>query len=194
MKETNKAILVIDMQNDFVLPGAPLCVSGAIETIPAITEFLNFGRKNGWTVIFVCRVHRQSGVDAETFRRHHFRDGSGICVAGSDGAELVEGIIKEPGDILVTKTRFDAFFNTDLETVLRGAGIGEVYITGTQYPNCVRSTAVGAIQRDYAVTVVTDCCSASSPEIAAHNIADMRVMGIDCLTSDEIIKSIKNGI
>mgnify|MGYP001077971669 FL=1 len=88
---------------------------------------------------------------------------------------------------MVAKTRFDAFFRTDLEVLLRGLGTEEVYICGTQYPNCVRSTAVGAIERDYAVTVVTDCCSAATPAIAEANIADMRAMGIQCLPSGDIM-------
>lgn len=194
MKDVGKAILVIDMQNDFVLPGAPLCVAGAMSTVPAISEFLRFGRREGWLVIFVCRIHRASGIDAECFRRHLFDAGSGFCVEGSAGAAIVDGLRREPQDLVVAKTRFDAFFHTDLETVLRSAGIGELFITGTQYPNCVRSTAVGAMERDYKVTVVTDCCSAATPEIAEANIYDMSKMGIPCVTSKEVIKSEYNGI
>ena len=184
---TAKAILVIDMQRDFVLPSSVCCVAGAQATVPAISRMLEYARASGWAVIHIVRRHRPGGVDAEPFRRHLFADGGQFCVEGSGGARIVSGLEPRPGDYVVAKTRFDAFFRTDLEVLLRGLGTEEVYICGTQYPNCVRSTAVGALERDYAVTVVTDCCSAATTAIAEANIADMRAMGIQCLPSGDIM-------
>ena len=145
------------MQRDFVLPSSVCCVAGAQATVPAISRMLEYARASGWAVIHIVRRHRPGGVDAEHFRRHLFAGGGQFCVEGSEGARIVSGLEPRPGDYVVAKTRFDAFFRTDLEVLLRGLGTEEVYICGTQYPNCVRSTAVGAIERDYAVTVVTDC-------------------------------------
>lgn len=184
--ENNSAILVIDMQRDFVLPLSPCCVAGALATVPAITAMLRYARSAGWAVIHVVRRHRPGGVDAELFRRHLFADGGTFCTGGTPGADIVEGLEPQPGDYVVAKTRFDAFFGTDLEILLRGLGIGRVYICGTQYPNCVRATAVGALERDYSVTVLTDCCSAATCAVAQANIADMQAMGIQCLPSADI--------
>ena len=61
-----------------------------------------------------------------------------------------------------------------------------VIISGTQYPNCIRGTAADAMSYDYDVTVVTDCCSAKTPEIASANITDMENMGIECITLEEL--------
>lgn len=182
------AILVIDMQNDFVLPGAPLEVAGAYATLPAIGRFLDYGRAKGWAVIYVCRAHRASGADAELFRRHLFEEGRPFCVAGTEGAEVVAAIAPQQGDYTVAKLRFSAFFGTDLDILLRGLGVRNIFITGTQYPNCVRSTAVDSMSRDYLTVVVTDCCSAATESVAAANIADLRNMGIPCITSAEIMK------
>lgn len=80
------------------------------------------------------------------------------------------------------------FFGTDLDIVLRGLEVKNVYVTGTQYPNCIRSTAVDSMGLDYNTTVVTDCCSAATAEVAAANIFDLRNMGIPCVSSEEIMK------
>ncbi len=186
--QAKNAILVIDMQNDFVLPSSPTHVAGAYATIPAISRFLEYGRKNGWQIIYLKRIHRPSGVDAELFRRHFFEEGHPICVPGSEGAEIVSQIKPEATDIEINKQRFSGFFGTDLLLVLRGLGVENIYITGTQYPNCIRSTAVDAMGYDYNTTVVTDCCSAATPEIAQANILDIENMGISCVSSAEIMK------
>lgn len=181
-------ILVIDMQNDFVLPGAPMCVSGAFATLPAIKRFLDYGKMHDWAVIYIYRIHRESGVDAELFRRHFFTEGHPFCVAGTTGAAIPDEIAPEPGDICVEKQRFSAFFGTDLDIILRGLGTKNVFITGTQYPNCIRSTAVDAMSLNYNTTVVTDCCSAATAEVANANIFDLRNMGIPCIPSSEIMQ------
>lgn len=182
------AILVIDMENDFVLPDSPMRVEGAYATLPAIKNFLDFGRKNDWAVIYIYRIHRISGVDAELFRRHFFEEGHPFCIEGTKGAAIPDEIAPQPGDIKVTKQRFSAFFGTDLDIILRGLGVKNVYLTGTQYPNCVRSTAVDSMGLDYNTTVVTDCCSAATEEVANANIYDLRNMGIPCIPSSEIMK------
>ncbi|MDE6301917.1 MAG: cysteine hydrolase [Muribaculaceae bacterium] len=187
LTHAENVILVIDMENDFVLPGSPMRVEGAYATLPAIKKFLDFGRANDWAVIYIYRIHRPSGVDAELFRRHFFEEGHPFCIAGTKGAEIPDEIAPRPGDITVTKQRFSAFFGTDLDIILRGLGAKNVYLTGTQYPNCVRSTAVDSMGLDYNTTVVTDCCSAATDEVAQANIYDMRNMGIPCIDSAEIM-------
>ena len=188
LTRAENAILVIDMENDFVLPGAPMRVKGAYATLPAIRKFLDYGRANDWAVIYIYRIHRPSGIDVELFRRHFFEDGHPFCIAGTEGAAIPDEIAPKPGDISVTKQRFSAFFGTDLDIILRGLGTKNVYLTGTQYPNCVRSTAVDSMSLDYNTVVVTDCCSAASEEVATANIYDLRNMGIPCVPSSEIMQ------
>ena len=188
LTQADNAILVVDMQNDWVLPSSPLHVAGAYATLPAIAKFLDYGRVNGWAVIYIYRIHRPSGIDAELFRRHYFEEGHPICIAGTPGATIPDEIKPKQGDIRITKQRFSAFFQTDLDLVLRGLGVKKVFVTGTQYPNCIRSTAVDSMGLDYDTTVVTDCCSAATEEVANANIFDIRNMGIPCIPSSEIMK------
>ncbi|MDE6770732.1 MAG: cysteine hydrolase, partial [Muribaculaceae bacterium] len=134
LTHAENVILVVDMENDWVLPDSPMRVAGAYETLPAIKKFLDFGRANDWAVIYIYRIHRPSGIDAELFRRHFFEEGKPFCIAGTKGAAIPDEIAPQPGDIKVTKQRFSAFFGTDLDIILRGLGAKNVYITGTQYP------------------------------------------------------------
>lgn len=90
--------------------------------------------------------------------------------------------------MVIKKTRNSAFSATNLDSVLRRLEVGHIVISGTQYPNCIRGTAADAVSLDYDVTVVTDCCSARTREVAEANIFDMRNMGISCITSGELKK------
>lgn len=186
------AVLVIDMQNDFVLPGAVLCVDGAAATIPAIQDLLKYGRSKGWNIVHVIRDHMPSGYDVDAPRIKLFTNGkSGYCLGGTKGAEIVDGLKPETGDIVITKTRNSGFFNTNLDLVLRRLGVKTVVIAGTQYPNCVRGTAADAMSYDYETIICTDACSAKTKEVADANIFDMKNMGIQCLSLDEIKKTVK---
>ncbi len=183
---SNNVILIIDMQNDFILPDSPLYVKRAESTLPAIKSFLDFGRKSDWKLIYICRSHDLSGIDAEKYRLHLFHDNNGICIRGTKGFEIPDIISPQDEDLLIFKQRFSAFFCTNLDMILKRLNTKKIYITGTQYPNCIRATAVDAISRDYETIVVTDCCSAQTKEIEDNNIEDMRNMGIKCLLSKDI--------
>ena len=188
LTNAENAILVVDMENAWVSPKSPQCIQGALATLPAIKKFLDFGRKNDWAVIYLYRIHLPSGIDAENYRRHFFEEGKPFCIAGTWSADIPDEIAPQPGDIKVTKQRFSAFFATELDLILRGLGVKNVYVTGTQYPNCIRATAVDSMSLDYNTTVVTDCCSAESDEVADANIYDLKNMGIACISSEEIMK------
>lgn len=183
----NPALLIIDMQNDFVLPGAPLCVENAAATVPTIRTLLDRARASGWPVFHVIREHSRDGVDVEQGRVALFTDGSGICVPGTDGARIVDGLEPQTNEYIIRKRRFSAFFQTELDMMLRRLGIRTLLLTGTQYPNCIRGAAVDAMSLDYHAIVVTDACSARTDAVAAANILDMRNMGITCVPLAELV-------
>ena len=184
--ERGIALLIIDMQRDFVLPGAPLCVAGALPSVPVVRRLLDRARDRGWPVFHVVREHAPDGGDAEPCRRHLFRAGGGVCVAGTTGAAVVDELTPLPGERKLVKTRFSGFYRTSLEDELRALGVSTVLVAGTQYPNCVRGTAVDALYRDFRVIVVSDACSAQTPEVGEANIRDMRGMGIVCEPLDRL--------
>ena len=180
------ALLIIDMQNDFVLPGAPLCVRGAAPSVPVIRRLLLQAGPQGLPVTHIIRQHTRDGSDVEKPRQELFQEGPGICVPGTEGAQIVAALTPEPGEYIVHKRRFSAFFQTELDMLLRRLGVDTLLVTGTQYPNCVRGTAVDGMSLDYDVIVVTDACSAQTPDVEQANIRDMRNMGIRCLPLNEL--------
>ncbi|MFQ8736013.1 MAG: cysteine hydrolase family protein [Bilophila wadsworthia] len=109
-----------------------------------------------------------------------------MCVPGTKGAEIVDELAPLPDETILRKLRFSAFFQTELDMILRRLKIDTLLIAGTQYPNCVRGTATDAMSHDYNTIVVTDACSAQTDEIAATNIRDMKNMGITCVTLAEL--------
>lgn len=187
-RTADKALLIIDMQNDFVDPKGVLCVAGAKATIPAIADMVNYARsKKDWVVIYIVREHQTNGLDVDLPRVPLFTDGKpGYCVPGTWGGAIVDGLEVKDGDLVVAKTRNSAFFQTPLDNILRRLGVKTCVLAGTQYPNCVRGTANDAMSLNYETICALECCSAKTPEVAEHNIFDMRNMGIKCLPVSEI--------
>jgi nicotinamidase-related amidase len=180
------ALLVIDMQNDFVRPGAPACVSGALATVPAIVRVLEYFRARKWPVFHVIREYRRDGSDAEITRMREFTSGVPYVVAGTTGAEIVPELTPLYGEYRIVKPRFSAFLGTKLDFILRRLLVETVVICGTQYPHCIRATAYDALSRDYHTIVLTDATSAETAEVAEANIRDMSGAGIQCIDFDRL--------
>ena len=79
-----------------------------------------------------------------------------MCAEGSWGGDFYAGVRPAPGDPLVTKHRFNAFHNTDLDVILRAHGIRTIILTGVATNVCVESTARDGFMRDYYVVFTAD--------------------------------------
>ncbi|KAJ1690271.1 hypothetical protein LUZ63_014426 [Rhynchospora breviuscula] len=177
------AMLVIDMQNDYVLSESPTRIVGANAIVPSVIEAVSVAREHGVLVIWVVREHDKKGRDVELFRRHLYTDGVGPALQRSKGAELVEGLVIQDDDYKLVKTRFSAFFATNLDLLLKSCGINNLVVVGIQTPNCIRQTVFDAVSLDYKhVTVITDATAAATPEIHLANIEDMKNIGISTRT------------
>lgn len=188
MKPLTYALIIIDMQNDFVLPGAPACVAGAYATIPCIRRLLDFFRASGWPVFHVTREYRADGSDIEFTRLDEFLNKGPYILKGSKGCDVVDSLAPLEGEYRIVKNRFSGFMNTELDFILRRLGATHLVICGTQYPNCVRATIFDAISYGYPVINIIDGTSAQTPSIAEANILDLRNIGIDCINLDEFFK------
>lgn len=182
-----RALLIIDMQNDFVLPGSPVTVAGALATVPTIRRLLDAFRARAWPVLHITRAYRPDGSDVELFRREAFLRGPQYLLPGSTGADIVEELRPLLGEPVLVKPRFSAFMGTPLDLLLRRIGVRELVIAGTQYPNCIRATVLDAVCLDYTVTLVTDACSAQTDAVAQANIADMAAIGVRCMTTQQYL-------
>ncbi|KAI4329232.1 hypothetical protein L6164_021519 [Bauhinia variegata] len=181
------ALLVIDMQRDFIEDGGPMLVNGGKAIVPNVIKAVEVARQRGILIVWVVREHDPFGRDVELFRRHLYAAGKdGPTSKGSVGAELVDGLIIREGDYKLVKTRFSAFFATHLDSFLKGLGINSLVITGVQTPNCIRQTVYDAVALDYLpVTVIVDATAAASPEIHAANLFDMKNIGVATPTLQE---------
>jgi nicotinamidase-related amidase len=186
------ALLIVDMQNDFVLEGASCRIAGALASVPYIVKLLAAARAHSWLVVHVVREHRADGADVELPRRAAFARGGGYAVAGTAGAEIICELTPLAGEHCVVKPRFSAFMRTGLDALLREHGVERVVVCGTQYPNCIRATAFDALALDYHVVVAQDATSAQSLDVARANIVDLNNVGIACLAVAELIAQMAN--
>ncbi len=187
MRDSAKtALLIIDMQNDFVLPDSPGCIAGAHATIPKLVKVLEYYRKKDKPVFHVVREYREDGSDIEGFRYQDFVDGKKFVVPGTPGCEIVKELTPTEGEYRIVKNNFSGFMNTELDFMLRRLSVTDLVVTGTQYPNCVRTTVYDAVALGYTVTLATDATSAATPEITEANIKDIRNIGVRCILADEL--------
>lgn len=159
---TRTALLVVDMTNDFLLPGAPQEVAAGREMANALAMLIAECRRAAIPIIYTSHVHRPDGSDmgrmAEAF--DYLVDDQRRPVAlieGTEGVEVFDPLRPQPGDVLITKHRYSAFFNTDLDTVLHTKGIDTLLIAGVATNVCSESTARDATFRDYKVIFLSDC-------------------------------------
>ena len=193
MAENTYALVVIDMQNDFVLPGSPACVAGAYDTVPIIKRLLDFFRVNKLPVFHVVREYRADGSDIEMNRLEGFLRKGRYLVPGTKGSEIVDPLRPLEGEYRIVKNRYSCFMNTELDFMLRRIGVTHLVVCGTQYPNCIRSTIFDAVCHGYHVINIIDATSAQTPDIAKANIVDIRNIGVDCIFLDEFMLSFNKG-
>ncbi len=191
MTKMNKvALLIIDMQNDFVVGNAHCKVQEAIHLLPAMRQTLDFFRSKHLPVFHITRSYQEDGNNAEITRRKDFQEGRKYIVVGTKGAEIVEELIPLPGEEVLVKPRFSAFFATELAGMLRRLEIDHVVVIGVNTANCVRATVFDAISHDFETTVLRDATASSTREIAEDNLRDMQAMGVHCPSLEEFVRSL----
>ncbi|WP_372012886.1 isochorismatase family protein [Tistrella mobilis] len=160
------AILIIDMQHDFVDDDAPIACPGAREIVPAIRHLSAAARAAGLPVIYTRESHRRQrvdfGLELEYGETLH-------CVEGTRGVEIIDELAPDPDDYVLIKRRYSGFFATDLDLLLRGLGVDTLVLTGVATDVCVRATAQDGLQLDYRVILAEDCVAGTTR--ARHDAA-----------------------
>lgn len=154
------AIIVIDMQYDFVGENAVIpckCTPGLIENI---SRLLDFARDNGVPVIYTQEAHRPTHID---FGRELDGDEPVHCIEGTEGHRIIDELAPHEKDYVIMKRRYSAFFQTDLLVLLHSLKIDTLIIVGAATDVCVRATATDAQQYGYFVQVPKDCVAGSTP-------------------------------
>lgn len=168
------------MENGFVDPNGGHCIRYAQSTVPACAQALDLARAKGIPVFFVKRIYRADGSDVELTRYAAWKAGGRACMPASVGfnsAQAPEALRPRPGDYTIIKPRWSAFFQTELDLILRRLDVRTVILAGTTTPNCVRTTCYDAIALEYNTVVLTECCSSQTEEIQRVNLEDMQRAG-----------------
>lgn len=164
------ALLVVDMQNDFLDPQGYFARSGLdvgpLRRVIAPTANLRQALPRALKVVFTAQVYEPDGSD-DLGRVHRLkparlmRSGDGAPVQrGSWGAQIIDTLAPRPAERVVEKRRFDAFYQTDLELLLRCWGVSTLIFAGVVAEVCVETTLRSAYVRDFDVVLATDCVGA----------------------------------
>jgi biuret amidohydrolase len=151
------AMIVVDMQNDFVAPGAPMETPAARAMVPRLAEALGICRQAGIRIVYTAHVHRRDGSDMGLFDDMHPPIASrAALVDGTLGVDIYPDLAPRPGEHIIKKHRYSGFFGTDLDILLREWGVDTVIISGTTTENCCQATARDAMFRNYRVVFLSD--------------------------------------
>jgi nicotinamidase-related amidase len=157
IRADNAALLVIDMQGDFVDPGAPYESPAAREMVDELNHLMAACRQRGIPVVLTAHNHRADGSDLGAVRHLHPLTADGTALKeGTEGVELYAKLDVQPGDHVIRKRRYSAFFSTDLDLLLRNLGVQVLIIAGVATNVCCESTARDAFFRDYQVVFLSD--------------------------------------
>jgi ureidoacrylate peracid hydrolase len=176
------ALIVIDMQNDFVAEDGLMSREGwdvghAKALAERLPPLLNAARKAGVLVVFVRNVYTTEynyylsdvWMEQAARRRPGGYTTMPMCEAASWGGDFYGDVRPQVRDPVVIKHRYNAFTNTDLDTILRANGIRTAVFTGVATNCCVDTTARDAFMRDYYVLIAED--GTASYDIASHEAA-----------------------
>jgi len=149
------AVVVVDMQNDFVNPGGALVVADAAGTVPVIQTLLTRARAAGVRIFFTQDSHTAGDPEFPIWGEH--------VLEGTWGWQIVDGLTPAAGERVIRKLRYDGFFGTSLDHELRLAGARDLVVCGTVANICVLHTAGSAALHGYRVVVPMDAISALTP-------------------------------
>jgi ureidoacrylate peracid hydrolase len=176
------AIVVIDMQNAYASPGgyvdqAGFDIAGAAGTIGRIASVLETARnagvlivylQNGWDPAYVeaggpgsPNWHKSNAL--KTMRARPELQGKLLSRGGWD-YDLVDALKPQPGDITLHKTRYSAFFNSQLDSTLRARGIRNIVFVGIATNVCVESTLRDGFHLEYFGVMLEDATHQAGPD------------------------------
>lgn len=196
----NVALLTIDVQNDFTLPGAPAEIDGTADAVPRMQRLVEAFRAADAPIVHVVRLYEQDGSNVDLCRRETIESGTEIVRPGTDGAELVEELKPSadaqldakqllrgefqavgPREWTTYKPRWSAFYSTDLDEFLRARSVNTVVVCGCNFPNCPRTTVYEASERDYRIVLVPDATSGTY----SRGLSELENIGVTVMDTDE---------
>jgi nicotinamidase-related amidase len=176
------ALVVVDMQNDFVKEGGTLVVPDAEATLPKLQDLLDLARGSGMKVVFTQDTHAEGDPEWEIWPEH--------VREGSWGWEIVGELTPREDELVIRKVRYDAFYGTHLDHYLRVWGVDTLVICGTVANICVHYTAASAALRWFEVVVPRDATSALDPFDLEASLRQTSFLFAGKITESKSIKTV----
>lgn len=183
LKPAKAALVVVDMQNYFLARGASAYLPASRAVVPVVKRTLAAFREAGRPVVFTRHAHDPHGLDAGIMGWWW----DDLCLEGSPESELFHGMAPVPGEKVILKHRYSAFYNTDLETVLRVARVEDLVIVGVMTNLCCESTARDAHNRDYRVFFPADGTATVSEEMHVATLTNLAYGFAKVVAAEEVL-------
>ncbi len=190
------AVLVVDVQNDFVDDRGRVGLSGSDmrplqAAVGAINRLITAARENGARVMYIVVEHGGT-VDLPPYQARYARRGmtpqDTICHAGTWGAQLSSAVLPpQPGEPQLVKHGYDAFQIPEVETTLRRWGVRTVIVTGVVTELCVRATAFSAFEKGFFAVVPRESTASLDPESARDALSSIEQWYGDVIALDDLI-------
>ena len=180
------ALIIVDMQNDFVKEGGALVVPDAEATIPKIKGLLDLARGSGMKVVFTQDTHREGDPEWEIWPEH--------VREGSWGWEIVDELEPSEDELVIRKVRYDAFYGNHLDHFLRVWDVYTLVICGTVANICVHYTAASAALRWFEVVIPRDATSALDPFDLESSLRQTSFLFAGKVAQSEDIQVAKQGL
>jgi len=187
LKATTSALLVVDMQRFFLDAASPTFACGGVAIVPTVKRLIAAFRAAGRPTIFTRHAHHPDDLDSGIMGWWW----KGKCIEGSPESEIHAELAPRPSEKVVLKHRYSAFYNTDLETVLRCLKVEDLVITGTMTNMCCESTARDAYYRDYRVFIPADGTGTISEEMHLASLLNLAFGFAFVTTGDSIVAQLK---
>jgi len=188
LNRDRSALLVIDMQRFFLDPSSPTFTCGGLAILPNVKRLIRAFREARRPVIFTRHVHHPEGLDAGIMGWWW----QGMCREGTPESEVHDEIAPRPDEKVILKHRYSAFYNTDLETVLRCLKIEDLVICGIMTNMCCESTARDAYYRDYRLFFPADATGSVIEEMHLGSLLNLSWGFAYVNTAEEILAQLKN--
>jgi nicotinamidase-related amidase len=178
------ALLIVDMQVDFASPDGALGQAGVdLSTVPdalAAAESLAEGARAADLPVIFVGLQTSEKTDSPAWAERQWRLGAdlgaGLCRRGEPGADFV-GPLPEPGERVIGKTRYSAFFDTDLHATLMAMQVDTLVVCGLTTECCIDCTVRDAFQLDYQVFIAADACAAYEPDL---HVGALKALALNC--------------
>lgn len=177
-----KLLLIIDMQNDICYDSRRK--DKVIAALPKMKNAINAFFEKGYKIIYTC-------FSLPPNDEQFIRFGDKYCVEGTKGAEIISELFPLKGEILVKK-KHSAFFETELDEILKKNKIEELYLAGLQTQICIMTTAADASFRGYKPIAIKNCVISTREKQKNEALNWIKKYVGEVYTLNELLKSLKN--